>query len=318
MPEPARPERSAGYFVRTLTLALVVLAAGASAEDLEIRTYTAAHSGIGELSALVMGEHEAVLVDSQWLLSDGRALAEMIAATGRTLTHVLLTHGHPDHYMGLGPVIDRFPDAKVLARQPVVDEIATQFPAKWVHWEPMYGDELPVEPVVPQLLEGDSLMLEGHEIRFIDLPPAETMDATAYYVPSLKALIAGDLVFSKMHAYFADLNNPSGWIAALEQLRAAGPIETVYPGHGPVGGAELLDEQIAYMKTYRSVAAPGVPLREFAPEMMKRYPDHGGAILLWWTRGPGFGIFGPQALGLPDALMRELPPHLLEGGPAPD
>lgn len=316
--DPARRARRGAFLAPVLAALLSLAPAHAPAADLEIRVYNAKASGIGELSALVLGEREAVLIDSQWLLSDGRALARMIGETGRTLTHVLLTHGHPDHYMGLGPVIDRFPDAKVLARQPIVDEIATQFPAKWVHWEPMYGDELPVEPVVPELLEGDAIELEGHEIRFVDMPPAETMDATAYYIPSAKALVAGDIVFSKMHAYFADLNNPTGWIAALEKLRNVGPIETVYPGHGPVGGPALLDEQIAYLRTYRSLAGPGVPLREFAPKMMARYPDHGGAILLWWTRGPGFGIFGPRALGVPDALLRELPPHLLEGRSAPE
>ncbi len=305
-----------GAGTRRLTAVLVgtwLCAAGAGATDLQFRTYTAERSGIAEMSVLILGEKSAVLIDSQWLLPDGSKLADMVAASGRQLTHVLLTHGHPDHYMGLGPVIERFPDAKVLARQPIIDEIANQFPAKWVHWQPMYGDQLPIEPVVPELLEGDSLMLEGNEIRFLDMPPAETMDATAYYVPSARALIVGDLVFSKMHAYLADLNNPTGWIRALEQLKAAGPIATVYPGHGPVGGPELLDEAIEYMKTYRSIATPGVPLREFAPRMMERYPDHAGAILLWWTRGPGFGIFGPKALGVPEALLRELPQHLLEG-----
>jgi len=61
------------------------------------------------------------------------------------------------------------------------------------------------------------------------------MHATASYVPSEKVLIAGDLVFSKMHPYFADINNPTGWIEALQRLKTIGPITVVYPGHGPVG-----------------------------------------------------------------------------------
>jgi glyoxylase-like metal-dependent hydrolase (beta-lactamase superfamily II) len=296
-----------------LTVSATLVSASLSAADLQFKTYNAQFSGIGEMSVLIMGEREAVLIDAQWLLKDGAALAEVIAASGRQLTHILLTHGHPDHYMGLAPIVARFPDARVLARAPVQTEIAMQFRAKWVHWQTIMGDQIPIEPVVPDLLEGDKLMLEGHEIRIVDLPPAETMDATAYYVPSAKVLIPGDLIFSKMHAYFADLNNPEAWIKALEAVRQVGPIETIYPGHGAIGGPELIDEEIAYMKVYQSIAKPGVPLTDFAPQMMKRFPDYGGALLLWWTRGPGYGAFGPKALGLPENLMKEIPAAMIEG-----
>lgn len=286
-----------------------------AAPPLEFMAYNAKLSGIGEMSVIILGQREAVLIDSQWLLADGAELAETIAASGRRLTHVLLTHGHPDHYMGLAPVVARFPGVKVLAREPVRTEIAMQFKAKWVHWQSFIGDGIPTEPVIPGLLEGDELMLEGHAIRFVDLPPAETMDATAYYVPSARVLIPGDLIFAKMHAYFADLNNPQAWIAALRQIKQVGPIDVIFPGHGPVGGPELIDEQIAYMMTYQSIAGPGVPLKVFAPQMMERYPDYAGALLLWWTRGPGYGVYGPQELGVPAALLQELPPAMLDGKP---
>lgn len=208
----------------------------------------------------------------------------MIKESGRTLTHVLITHGHPDHYWGLATILNAFPKAKVLARKGTRDEIKNQFAAKWIHWQPLMGDDIPLEPVLPDLLEGDTLMLEGKEIRFIDLPVNEVEHSVAYYVPSEKALIAGDLVFSEMHAYFADLNNPGGWIEALEYVKTVGQIDVVYPGHGPVGGAELIDDAIHYMKVYQSYAQPGVALPEIAEAMTREFPNYGGEIILWWTR----------------------------------
>jgi len=308
--------------LHTRTVAVLIcfgfaLCTAASAADLKVQEYESRHSGIGEKAVLVTGDEHAVLIDALWLLADGDELANWIASKDQKLTHILLTHGHPDHYMGLGPVVERFPDVQVLARQPIIDEIRYQFPSKWVHWQPMYGKQLPLEPVVPQLLTGQSMMVDGQEIVFIDLPPAETMAATAYYVPSARALIAGDIVFSKMHPYFADLNNPTSWIGALETLKAAGEIDDVFPGHGPRGDARLLDDQIAYMKAYRDIARPGVPLRVYAPEMMAAYPDY-APTFLWWTRGPGFGIAGPRALGVPEAIIEKLPPYLLNGDPPPD
>ena len=282
---------------------------------LEIQSYSAKNSGIAEISVIILGEKEAVLIDSQWKPSDAKEVARMIVDSGRELTHILITHGHPDHYWGLGTILESFPTAKVLAREDIRAEIANQFAAKWIHWQPLMGDDIPLTPVVPDVLNGDKLLLEGNEIRIIDLPPNEVENSVVYYVPSEQALIAGDLIFSKMHAYFADLNNPSGWIEALQLMKTIGPIKTIYPGHGPVGDASLIDESIHYMEVYRSYARPGVPLPEIVAGMTQDFPDYDGEIILWWTRGPGFGIFGPRAQGVPERLLAQLPPHLV--GPAP-
>lgn len=270
---------------------------------LEFQIFAGVEPSLLPNSVLILGQREAVLVDGQWWLSEGRKLADMIEQSGRKLTTVLITHAHPDHYMGLEPIVERFPHVRVLARKPVRDVIAYEFPAKRMHWQEVVPDDLPLEAVVPEVFAGDSIELEGHEIRFVDLPPAETIEATAFYVPSAKALIAGDLIFAGIHGYFADVNNPTLWIEALQFVRGVGPIETIYPGHGPVGGSEQIDQMIEYMAAYREIAVPGKRVTEVAREMMSRFPDHGLPLLLWVTRGPGFGFSGAKELGVPPELL---------------
>lgn len=300
------------YPVLILFISAQLVACAAEPEGLQLEVYTAQFSGIGENSFTLLGENEAIQIDSPWLLGDGEILAEKLKNNGRELTHILLTHGHPDHYMGLAPIVEAFPNAQVLARQAVIDEISTQFQSKWVHWEPLYGSQLPINPVIPELLVGDNIFLEETEIQFMDLQPAETMNATVFYIPSLEALITGDLIFAQMHPYFADLNNPASWKGALESVQVFSPITEVYPGHGPYGGPEVLSAAMNYMDVYQEVAQPGVPLREFAPIMAERFPDY-APTFLWWTRGPGFGIVGPGPLGVPEEITNALPPHLLQG-----
>ena len=133
-----------GFLFSLLLYAYSVLP---SAAPLEILSYDARNSGIGEKSVIILGEKQAVLIDAQWKPSDAQQVADMIRESGRELTHILITHGHPDHYWGLGTILEQFPRAKVLARKGTRDEIANQFAAKWIHWQPMMGADIPLEIV---------------------------------------------------------------------------------------------------------------------------------------------------------------------------
>lgn len=178
-----------------------------------------------------------------------------------------------------------------------------EYRAKIVHWREMFGDEMPRSLPMPQPLIGSRTLLEGKEIRFVDLPVCETVHATAFYVPSERAVVVGDMIFSGMHHYVADTNNPDTWIEALHAVRNLGPIERIFPGHGPTGGTELLDASEAWLQDYRDVARHGVRFVDVAKEMMRRYPKHGLPLLLWLTRGPGFGLAGAKEIGVPPELL---------------
>ncbi len=56
-------------------------------------------------ATLISGERDAVLVD--W-----------VAAHGKNLTAVYVTHGHGDHWFGLRVILDRFPEARTPAPHP--------------------------------------------------------------------------------------------------------------------------------------------------------------------------------------------------------
>jgi glyoxylase-like metal-dependent hydrolase (beta-lactamase superfamily II) len=273
-----------------------------SANSLEFELFVAEPRALASNAVLINGRDEAVLVDNCLIHSDAEKLVSMIRASGRELTSVLITHAHPDHYFGLPAIQHAFPAAKIYARPPVIDAMR-EYRAKIVHWQEMYRGELPGSIPMPQPLAGDSLRLERHEIQFVDLSMVETVHATAFYLPAQKAFIAGDLVYAQAQHYMPDVGDPGTWIEALEKIRKLGPIETLFPGHGPVGGSELIDASIQWMRDYQEVAKPGVRFVDIAKAMMARYPKHALAILLWVTRGPGFGLSGAAEIGMPAGIL---------------
>jgi glyoxylase-like metal-dependent hydrolase (beta-lactamase superfamily II) len=277
-------------------------AANTAEGKLTFHVFTGQEFALANNAVLIAGQKEAVLIDTCLVLSDAARLVDMIRATGKNLKSVYITHAHPDHYFANGVIQDAFPLATIYARQGVID-FMQEYRAKLVHWRPMFGDELPKSLPMPAPLTGSHTLLEGREIRFVDLPICETVHATAFYVPSERAVIAGDLVYSGMHHYVADANYPESWIDALNAVRRLGPLDRVFPGHGPVGGKELLDASEAWLRRYMEVSKLGLDFVGVAKEMMRAYPHYGLALLLWLTRGPGFGLAGAKEIGVPPELL---------------
>jgi glyoxylase-like metal-dependent hydrolase (beta-lactamase superfamily II) len=53
-------------------------------------------------STLIYGERDAVLVDAPTTVEQAAALADWVVANGKNLTTIYVTHGHGDHFFGIG------------------------------------------------------------------------------------------------------------------------------------------------------------------------------------------------------------------------
>ncbi|EME68955.1 putative hydrolase, partial [Paramagnetospirillum caucaseum] len=96
--------------LKTAILATAALAASPAAlagkgGDLMWKHYPADERGFLRSPVLIMGAKEAILVDSSFTLSDGKAIADDIRASGRKLTAIYVSQSDPDYYFGLGPSV---------------------------------------------------------------------------------------------------------------------------------------------------------------------------------------------------------------------
>jgi glyoxylase-like metal-dependent hydrolase (beta-lactamase superfamily II) len=57
-------------------------------------------------STLIYGKREAVLVDAFITIEQANALVDWVAASGKNLTTIYVTHGHGDHFFGIGALLD--------------------------------------------------------------------------------------------------------------------------------------------------------------------------------------------------------------------
>jgi glyoxylase-like metal-dependent hydrolase (beta-lactamase superfamily II) len=54
-------------------------------------------------------------------IEQGMAVADWVSTTGKNLTTVYVTHGHGDHWFGLGAVRERFPGVRAVATPAVIE-----------------------------------------------------------------------------------------------------------------------------------------------------------------------------------------------------
>jgi Metallo-beta-lactamase superfamily len=127
-------------------------------------------------ATLISGDRDAVLVDALLTVGQANDLAEWIAATGKNLTAVYITHGHGDHWFGLGTVLARFPNAQAFALPPAIAQARYGSTPEFLHafWNSRFADRLPRNLVFPEPLKERKIELECHELLAIELPHTDT------------------------------------------------------------------------------------------------------------------------------------------------
>ena len=270
--------------VLLFSLALTGLTGAAQAKDaaapLKLDIYNPGDKGIFPVtSVLVEGAHDAVLIDAQFAKGDAQKLVEKIKASGKHLSTIYISHGDPDYYFGLDVLHAAFPDAKILASKPTVEHIQASAPAKLAYWGPILKQDAPAALVTPGVLDGDKLSLEGRELDVVGLD-GPTPDRSFVWIPSLKAVVGGVVVFGNLHVWMADTQTPQShaqWLATLARIEQLKPVKVV-PGHYQAG-APFDVSQVRftrhYIETYDAEAAKAKDAAALVAAMERRYPKAG-------------------------------------------
>jgi hypothetical protein len=199
--------------------------------SLSIQQFTSSEIGAWSNSYLIGGKSDAILFDVFMLASDAAQIADGIANSGKTLKTVMISHAHPDHFMGLEVITERFPSATVVSTANVVEDISRDGPWMLSLLQGKLGPEGPKRLVVPDILPEPVLDLEGTRLEVVEFGEGESKHNTTLYVPYLRALLSADLVYHDGHLYLQETSPNS----QLGRITTAGVV-TEYPVPSGPGG----------------------------------------------------------------------------------
>ena len=191
-------------------------------------------SNLGDVSntAFVIGAQSVAVIDSGSAAWMGEAIWRAIRArTDQPISHVILTHMHPDHVFGAS-VFARA-GAQVVAQSGLERALADRRENyleslhSLIGAVPMIGTETAqVDIAVETATEVD---LGGRFLSLRAWPTAHTGNDLTVLDPTSGILFAGDLVFAE-HTPALD-GSLLGWLSVLEELKTL-PAKRVVPGHG--------------------------------------------------------------------------------------
>ena len=202
---------------------------------------------------------------------------------------IYITSARPERFASLDVL--RKPDIPAYTTPAVATEMQNHGGARL---QPMHAKnaDVPgyVTPPTPAVEERThDLIGDEVEVELLPLGPAESEASLALFLTKTGELITGDVVTGGEHL---DLTwgRSVTWQDRINELKALEP-KHVYPGHGVVGGPELLDQALEYLKFFHDAVAEkvksGAParitpadLKDVRAKMIARFPKLGRPELL--------------------------------------
>jgi glyoxylase-like metal-dependent hydrolase (beta-lactamase superfamily II) len=192
---------------------------------------------------------------------------------------VHITHGHGDHWFGVGTLLERFPDAKAVATPNAVRVMRRNASPEALEgiWKPAFPDQIPDRLVIAEELEGNVIDLEGHELVAVELGHTDTDFTSCLHVPSIGLVVAGDAAYNDVHLYLAESNAQTRreWIAALDTIESLNPRAVVASHKRPENddNPAIIEQTRQYIRDFDRLAVTTTSAQDLYEKMLELYPN---------------------------------------------
>jgi glyoxylase-like metal-dependent hydrolase (beta-lactamase superfamily II) len=245
---------------------------------------------------LFSDDQSMIVVDCLRNSEEASHLANRIKSHKKPFTHILITHGHPDHFLGMNVLKQQFPDARIVVTKPEIKNDIAGFAAwmesvGWLEAEPAMKPKtvfnengFDYEANIEVLNANTLVLAEGAVLELnSDYPPSECEHLTTIYSKDLNAFFPNDFCYHGVHPWLAvDKQNIDYWKNQLKEFKKQWEEQNpkVYPGHGQPADVSMFDEVLNYIENFEATVKNTKTRTEAMDAMQKLYPNHQQADFL--------------------------------------
>ncbi len=244
-------------------------------------------------STLIYGREDAVLTDPGFTTDQARALGDWVAAKGRNVTDIFITHGHGDHWFAAGLLAERF-GARVVASAGSIVQMHVSIAARPALWDTVYPG-IPPAPVTAATVPGNRFTLEGHDLVIVEVGHADTDDNSVLHVPDLGLVVAGDVIYNGVHMYLGQsaVGGSGPWRDAIGKVESLGARHIVC-GHQNErlddGAKRTIEQTRQYLDDADELLRTENTAVGYFNAKIERYPDHLARTVLWAGASAIYGV----------------------------
>lgn len=223
------------------------------------RIHTYAPTPMAATTHIIETAEGLVVIDAQQFVPGAKEVIAYVRSLNKPVRRLIISHGHPDHWLGLGEWGDvqasSLPEIKSFINGEDGAFIYRARREGIPPYLPLGADLSERKGVIAnELHEGDEKII-GLQFVFEKVLDAEADVQLLIKLPELKTLIVQDLSYNNQHHFIGQnrfaadaLPTFDAWANDLRKIKSENPgIELVLVGHGAPTGPTAIDESIAYL-----------------------------------------------------------------------
>jgi glyoxylase-like metal-dependent hydrolase (beta-lactamase superfamily II) len=267
---------------------------------LRLIQFTTGDLSVNVGSTVLLGPTEAIVVDCLAFAPDAAQEADSIAKLGAHLKAIYITHADIDHYIGCAKFVERFPGTpvyltpKALERFKATSATAYDLTRKAIGTRGTFPDSL----VTVRPLPSNTLTVDGAKVMIHPDEQGDDIDSqnSFIWIPSLRAVLADDIVFNKIHPFLAAATTETAhqrWHQSLHRIAALHPLVVIASHKKSLDTPDtpdIVDAMDRYLTEFDAVRKTARDTAEFSGAMRQKYPDWGGNRLLRQSAAVVYGL----------------------------